>query len=142
MAVVAVDFVDMASGKEALAAAAGYAAILLFFTSSISIALAIAAGWLVARGIGAGEALAELPLVPGFLGAEGEGTRLASRYLWIPLSSVPVMSPAMIAMTVLRAHGVARRPMLARHSGGLLNALLDPILIFGVGLGLEEAALA
>ncbi|MFN3576148.1 MAG: MATE family efflux transporter, partial [Tabrizicola sp.] len=79
---------------------------------------------------------------PGVLGAEGEGTRLASRYLWIPLPSVPVMSPAMIAMTVLRAHGVARRPMLARHSGGLLNALLDPTLIFGVGLGLEEAALA
>lgn len=171
MAVFAVDFVDMVFiamlGNEALAAAVGYAATVLFFTNAINIGLAIAAGSLVARSIGAGEAqaagrhattvaalglavglvvpvlvLAALPWVLGFLGAEGEVARLARRYLWILLPSMPVMSLAMIAMAVLRAHGDARRSMLATLYGGVLNAVLDLILIFGVGLGLDGAALA
>jgi putative MATE family efflux protein len=171
MAVFAVDFVDMVFiamlGNEALAAAVGYAATVLFFTNSINIGLAIAAGSLVARAIGAGQAqaaarhattvaalglavglvapvlvLAGLPWVLGFLGAQGEIAQLATRYLWILLPSMPVMSLAMIAMAVLRAHGDARRSMLATLYGGVLNAVLDPILIFGVGLGLDGAALA
>ncbi len=171
MAVFAVDFVDMVFiamlGSDALAAAVGYAATVLFFTSSINIGLAIAAGSLVARSIGAGDAqaaghhattvamigvlvglvvpvfvLMALPAILGFLGAGDEVARLATRYLTILLPSMPVMAVAMIAMAVLRAHGDARRSMLATLYGGVLNAVLDPILIFGLGLGLDGAAIA
>lgn len=171
MAVFAVDFVDMVFiallGNDALAAAVGYAATVLFFTNSINIGLAIAAGSLVARTLGAGDAeaarqhattvavlglgiglvvpglvLAGLPAILGFLGADEAVAGLATRYLWILLPSMPVMALAMTAMAVLRAHGDARRSMLATLYGGGLNAVLDPILIFGLGLGLDGAALA
>jgi Na+-driven multidrug efflux pump len=63
MAVFLVDFVDMIFismlGKAELAAAVGYAGAILFFTTSFGIGMAIAAGALVARALGAGdEALA------------------------------------------------------------------------------------
>lgn len=58
MAVFSVDFVDMIFismlGKSELAAAVGYAGAILFFTSSFGIGMAIAAGALVARALGAG----------------------------------------------------------------------------------------
>ncbi|MGB7243666.1 MAG: MATE family efflux transporter, partial [Sulfitobacter sp.] len=43
---------------------------------------------------------------------------------------------------ILRAHGDARRAMMATIYGGLVNAILDPILIFGFDLELTGAALA
>ena len=58
MALFIVDFVDMIFismlGKSELAAAVGYAGAILFFTSSFGIGMAIAAGALVARALGAG----------------------------------------------------------------------------------------
>ena len=60
MAVFLVDFVDMIFismlGKAELAAAVGYAGAILFFTTSFGIGMAIAAGALVARALGAGQA--------------------------------------------------------------------------------------
>ncbi|KIC18734.1 MATE family efflux transporter [Leisingera sp. ANG-Vp] len=171
MAMFAVDFVDMAFiamlGNDALAAAVGYAGTLLFFTNSINIGLSIAAGSLVARALGAGQpddarrnassvavigaltgllvpilVLSYLNPVLALLGAEGEVLRLAARYVTIILPTMWVMALGMSAMAVLRAHGDARRAMLATLYGGGLNAVLDPILIFGVGLGLDGAAIA
>ncbi len=171
MAIFAVDFVDMVFismlGNDALAAAVGYAGTLLFFTNAINIGLSIAAGALVARELGAGRpeqarhyasSVATLGLIVGsitsglvllnisfllsLLGAEGEVLRLATRYVSIILPTMWVMSIAMAAMAVLRAHGDARRSMMATIYGGLVNAVLDPILIFGVGLGLDGAAIA
>ena len=59
MAVFLVDFVDMIFismlGKAELAAAVGYAGAILFFTTSFGIGMAIAAGALVARDLGAGD---------------------------------------------------------------------------------------
>lgn len=171
MALFAVDFIDMIFismlGNDALAAAVGYAGAILFFTNSINIGLSIAAGSLVARSIGAGNSedareyatsVAALGVVIGILvpilalnhletlleliGAEGEAKRLAIRYMTIILPTMPLMSVAMVSMAVLRAHGDAKRSMLATLYGGIVNAILDPILIFGVGLGLDGAAIA
>ncbi len=171
MAIFAVDFVDMIFismlGNDALAAAVGYAGTLLFFTNAINIGLSIAAGALVARSLGAGETerarsfgssvavlgitsgillsiavLANVSFLLSLLGAKGEVLRLASRYVSIILPTMCVMSFAMTAMAVLRAHGDARRSMMATIYGGVVNAVLDPILIFGVGLGLDGAAIA
>ena len=59
MAVFVVDFVDMIFisrlGKAELAAAVGYAGAILFSISSFGIGVAIAAGALVAKSLGAGD---------------------------------------------------------------------------------------
>ncbi len=171
MAIFAVDLVDMVFiamlGNPSLAAAVGYAGSILFFTSSISIGLSIAAGVLVARSLGAGQnteaadqatrvmivgfivsalvvillmANLEKPLV--FLGAGGETLQLALSYLRILLPTMPILMLAMVAMAVLRAHGDAKRATAATLLGGVVNAILDPLLIFGAGFGLEGAAMA
>lgn len=171
MAIFAVDLIDMIFismlGHESLAAAAGYASTLLFFTNSINIGLSIAAGALVARAIGAGDEedareyatsvavfaaltgiimpiilLPNLGLVLGWLGASGEVADLAVGYLRIILPSMAFVGIAMAAMAVLRAYGDARRSMYATLFGGLANAIFDPIFIFVLSLGLEGAAIA
>jgi Na+-driven multidrug efflux pump len=48
----------------------------------------------------------------------------------------------MVGGAILRAHGAARLSMMATIWGGLVNAVLDPILIFGLDLELTGAALA
>ena len=171
MAVFAVDFVDMVFismlGKAELAAAVGYAGAILFFTGSFGIGMAIACGALVARGLGAGDVeLARqratssliygfgfgtvfaalvwinLSTLVGWLGATGETLDLAVHYMQIILPSLPVLLVGMVGGAILRAHGDARRSMNVLILGGLVNAVLDPILIFGLGLELTGAALA
>ncbi len=171
MAVFLVDFVDMIFismlGKAELAAAVGYAGAILFFTTSFGIGMAITAGALVARAIGAGDddlaqkrqtttliwgaffgavfaALVWLSLDPlvTLMGATGETHRLTVEYLAIVVPSLPLLLIGMVGGAILRAHGDARRAMMATIWGGLVNAVLDPILIFGLDLELTGAALA
>lgn len=171
MAVFLVDFIDMIFismlGKAELAAAVGYAGAILFFTTSFGIGMAIAAGALVARALGAGDAETacqrttnallygvifgavfaalvwmNLPTLAALMGASGETLDLAVAYLQIIIPSLPLLMIGMIGGAILRAHGDARRAMMATVWGGLVNAVLDPILIFGLDLELTGAALA
>ena len=171
MAIFAVDFIDMIFiamlGKAELAAAVGYAATILFFTTSFGIGMAIAAGALVARALGAGDRqLADErtthALIYGvvfgalfaaavwwniewlvlLLGATGETAYLAVLYLAIVIPSLPFLMVGMMGGAILRAHGDARRAMMATIIGGVVNAVLDPILIFALDLELVGAALA
>ena len=171
MAVFAVDFVDMIFiamlGKAELAAAIGYAGAILFFTTSFGIGMAIAGGALVARALGAGDrAKAQrqatnvliygvvlgivfaavvwmnLGFIVGLVGATGRTAELAVSYLAIIIPSLPLLLLGMAGGAILRAHGDARRSMMATIYGALVNGVLDPILIFGLGLELEGAAWA
>ena len=171
IAVFAVDFIDMLFismlGKSELAAAVGYAGAVLFFTTSFGIGLAIAAGALAARALGMGHeeeareratntmiygvvfgaafaalVWVRLPFLVGLLGASGQTADLAVHYLSIIIPSMPLLMLGMIGGAILRAHGDARRAMYATIYGGTVNAVLDPILIFGLGLDLTGAALA
>ena len=171
MAVFAVDFVDMVFismlGKAELAAAVGYAGAILFFTNSFGIGMAIACGALVARALGAGdEDLARqrattslifgvvfgavfaavvwvnLPLLVSLLGASGETQTLSVHYMQIILPSLPLLLTGMVGGAILRAHGDARRSMNVLIIAGVVNAVLDPILIFGLDLALTGAAMA
>ncbi len=171
MAVFLVDFIDMIFismlGKEELAAAVGYAGAILFFTTSFGIGMAIAGGALVARALGQGdEDLARqratntlvfgvlfgiafsitvwlnLPFLVSLLGASEATADLAVGYLQIIIPSLPLLLVGMVGSAVLRAHGDARRAMMATIWGGLVNAVLDPILIFGLDLELTGAAMA
>ncbi len=171
MAVFLVDFIDMIFismlGKAELAAAVGYAGAILFFTTSFGIGMAIAGGALVARALGAGdEDLAKrratntilfgivfgaifsavvwinLPGLTALVGASGETQTLAVDYLQIIIPTLPFLLVGMVGSAILRAHGDANRAMMATIWGGLVNAILDPILIFGLDLELTGAALA
>lgn len=171
MAIFVVDLVDMVFismlGKAELAAAVGYAGAILFFTSSFGIGMSIAAGALVARALGEGDeqkagrrsatamfygvvfgaifaALVWFNLRPlaGLMGASGETLDLAVSYLAIIIPSLPLLIIGMVGSAILRAHGDARRAMMATVWAGVINAVLDPIFIFGFGLDLQGAAIA
>lgn len=171
MAIFFVDFIDIffisMLGNVSLAAAVGYAGTVLFFATSICIGVSIAAGALVARRIGAGEAqeakikathvlifglvisLLLVAVVYAFMtdflkmvGASGEALELAESYLSIVIPSTPFLMVAMIASATLRAYGDAKAAMYATLSGGIVNAVLDPLFIFGFGWGLDGAAFA
>ena len=171
MAVFLVDFVDMIFisilGKAELAAAVGYAGAILFFTTSFGIGMSISAGALVARALGAGDeeeakrkathaliygvifgsvfAAAvwfNLGIFVSLLGATGETHTLAVHYLQIIVPTLPFLMVGMVGGAILRAHGDAKRAMMATIYGGAVNAVLDPILIFGLDMELTGAALA
>ena len=154
-------------GKAELAAAVGYAGAILFFTSPVGIGMAIAGGALVARSLGEGdEGLAQrratnvlilgalfgaifaglvwanLTPIVALVGASGQTAELAISYLSIIIPSLPLLLVGMVGGAILRAHGDARRSMMATIVGAIVNAVLDPILIFGLGMELQGAAWA
>ncbi len=171
MAIFAVDLLDIVFismlGRDELAAAAGYAGVIMFFASAVNIGLSIAAGALVARALGRNNsvdarefasssavfavavgillALVALPNIHfllGLTGASGPVAEMAAAYLWIILPTTFLSGLAMVAVAVLRAYGDARGAMYPALLGAGVNAVFDPILIFGLGLNLEGAALA
>lgn len=154
-------------GQQELAAAIGYAGTLLFFNTSVAIGLSIAATALVARALGRGRrdearqlasaslvlvgvlmsvfALVQLPLLRPMLaalGAGGETAEWALLVMRIVLPSVPVLGLGMCLSGLLRALGDAKRAMYVTLGAGAATAMLDPLLIFGFGLGINGAALA
>jgi putative MATE family efflux protein len=171
MAVFVVDLINMVYiamlGRAELAAAIGYAGAVLFFTTSFGIGMAIAVSVLVSRAVGARDAAAArekattgmaLNLVLGgafaavvwlllspiatLLGAAGETHALTVHFLQIVIPSQPLLMVGMVGGAVLRAHADARRAMMITVWGAIATAVLDPILIFGLGLELTGAALA
>ncbi|WP_394144445.1 MATE family efflux transporter [Vibrio atypicus] len=171
MALFVVDLLDMLFismlGQVELAAAVGFAGTLVFFSTSISIGTSIAMGALVSKAIGAKQRehariLASSVMATAFvissvvsivmylyipelvaaIGAKGFVAERAEAYLSIIIPSGPVIAIAMSAGAGLRAAGDAKRSMWATLSGGIVNAILDPLFIFGFGWNVEGAALA
>lgn len=171
MAIFAVDLLDIVFismlGQAELAAAAGYASALMFFASAFNIGLSISAGSLVAQALGADKEtdarefatvvsvfavltgilipllmLPNLQFLLGLLGATGQMAEMAEGYLWIILPSTVLSGLAMTSVAVIRAYGDGRRAMYPALVGAGVNAVMDPILIFALGMGLEGAAWA
>ena len=171
MVLFAVDFINIifiAMLKDAdLTAAIGYSGAILFFITSFGIGMSIAASALVARAVGrgdktdarrkatsavifgvlfgvifAGGVWLNLQFLAGLLGATGRTLDLAVHYLSIVVPTLPLLMVGMIGGAILRSHGDAKRAMMATIYGGAVNAVLDPILIFGLDLDLTGAAIA
>jgi putative MATE family efflux protein len=154
-------------GQRELAAAIGFAGTFQFFLISVSIGLAIATSAIVSRALGRGDraeaaslagaalactaavsiALVALifpfvdPLV-GLLGATGETRAIAVHFLRIVLPSVPLITLGMAASGILRATGDARRAMNVTLGAAVAAAILDPLFIFGLELGITGAAIS
>ena len=77
-----------------------------------------------------------------FLGATVTIAPYAQDYARYILIAAPFMMCSFVMNNILRAQGNATRAMVGITTGGILNMILDPILIFGAGMGISGAAVA
>jgi putative MATE family efflux protein len=149
-----------------LMAAIGFSFAIQFLSVSAGIGLMIAATAMISRGIGAGKRglarrQATSAMVLAFViqslvgllifvfrhqilalsGATGETAELAARYLAMTVPSLGVMAAGMIANASLRAEGDGMRSMSVTLASGGFAIIVDPIMIYGLGWGLDGAAI-
>ena len=171
MSIFFVDLLDMwfisLLGDPSLVAAIGFASTLTFLATSISIGTSIAAGALVSRALGAKQMetakqyaitslliaamvsiltnaliFINLDTLLSWLGATENVAKVAHNYLLIVLPASVFLAMGLAASAVLRGVGDAKGSMMSTLSGGVVNAVLDPILIFSLSLGVTGAAIA
>ncbi|MBY0464378.1 MAG: multidrug transporter [Burkholderiales bacterium] len=169
VAIFAVDLINLLYismlGEQAIAAAVGFAGVVAFFHLSVFIGMLIGIAATVSRHIGAqrmadarGLATSSLVICAGLavtmsaatlfwlepilrlLGAEGRVLELAQRFLTITLPSTVLLGVGMACTALLRSVGDARRAMLVTLIPAVVTAVLDPLFIFGFGMGLDGAA--
>jgi len=156
-----VSFLD----DEQLMAALGFAWTVQFFTLSTSIGFMIAGTAMVSKSLGQGkranareQATTSLMIGIGiqtitaislvyfryellaFGGAKGEVLEIASQFLKIVVPSLLFIITGMIASSVLRAEGDAKRAMLVTLLVGVITLFIDPILILWMDIGVNGAA--
>jgi putative MATE family efflux protein len=171
MAIFIVDFLTLLYiswlADPHLTAAVGFAAQVSFFLVSMNIGLSIAVSALMSREIGAGRreqarrlcasgivhtvilsgvvTLAALPFrrdLLMLLGATGQTLDVADTFLLITMPANIFMAVGMVMSGALRSVGDAKRSMYVTLWGAAVIAVLDPLLIFGFGLGVPGAAIA
>ena len=150
-----------------ITAAIGFAGILSFANLSMSIGIGIATAALVARNLGAKnpERAREFAtstvtftlLVAGgytilaaifadhimrLLGAEGEALRLATSYIRILTPGFIMLSTAVVCSFALRGLGSPTRAMFVTLGSAAATLVIDPIMIFHFGWGIQGAAVA
>ena len=154
-------------GQQSIAASIGFAGLVGFFQISLAIGMTIGVGAVVSREIGAGEraaarriATSSLVVMAAITGVVGLGTvallgpildaagatgatrAYAMSFLTISSPSLPLMAAGMVGSALLRSVGDARRAMNVTLFAALATAIMDPILIFALHLGLEGAAVS
>lgn len=76
------------------------------------------------------------------LGASKTILPYARDYARYILLAAPVMASSFVMNNLLRSEGHAKFAMVGITTGGILNVILDPVLIFGFDLGIAGAAIA
>ncbi len=171
MAVFAVDLANLfyvsMLGDTSVAAAIGFAGTINFFHVAISIGMSIGVSATVARLVGAGQratarqvataslifmvlvtavltaaTLAFLEPILDALGAAGETRVLTRLFLRITAPTLPLLAIGMCTAALMRSIGDARRAMTVTLTAAIVTAILDPLLIFGLHLGLTGAAIS
>jgi putative MATE family efflux protein len=156
---------------DAELAAFGFGFPILMIVTSVAIGLGAGTSSVVARAIGANDhrrarrlstdslllsflitavvaAIGVLSIDPLFrlLGAPEELLPLIRGFMTILYAGVPFVVVGMVGMASMRATGDTRLPSALMILAAILNVILDPILIFGVGpipaMGLNGAAMA
>ena len=159
-------FISMLNRVESTAGL-GYAGTLAFTNLSIVMGISIAAGALVSIHMGRklrvrarkyatsslavamGTALVltlVMELFPhavlGLMGAKGAALHEATVYLRIVALGFPLLAGAILFSFTLRAVGDPMRSMYVTLTVAVTNAVLDPVFIFGLGMGIAGAATA
>ncbi len=153
-------------GQPKLVAAIGFAYAIQFFSVSVGVGLMIAVTALVSKSIGqgqrqlarkyAGAGIAISAIVQclvgliilifsdqfiQFSGAKGETASVAVRYLRLTVMSLIPMAVGLTCSAALRAEGLGAKAMYVTLISGILLMIVDPILILGLGWGLDGAAM-
>ncbi|MEA1902123.1 MAG: MATE family efflux transporter [Actinomycetota bacterium] len=102
-----------------------------------ALVLAVGLGVLVAVVV-----LLAAPLFVDLMGATGDVVDPAISYLRIRAFAAPAVLIVTAGHGAFRGHKDTRTPLLVAVGVNALNLVLDPLLIFSFGLGLEGAALA
>ncbi|MEL6955654.1 MAG: MATE family efflux transporter [Pseudomonadota bacterium] len=76
---------------------------------------------------------ASIRTVLGLLGASGRPLDLATSYMYIWFSGMPVLMVPIVVNGILRATGDGTTPALLMSGIAALNIALNPILIYGIG---------
>lgn len=76
------------------------------------------------------------------LGATPTIAPYAQQYARYILIAAPFMMTSFVMNNILRAQGNAVFAMIGITTGGILNMILDPLFIFGFGMGISGAAVA
>ena len=171
MALCLVDLIDLfflsLLKQTEVTAAIGYAGTIVFSNLSAAIGCGIAAAALVARNIGAGDTVRAKQFATSallfsllmstaitlainlgsgallsFLGATGEAKHLAQLFIWTMTPGYILISGAICCSFILRGMGDARRAMYITLTSAIVTACADPVFIFGMGLGIQGAAMA
>ncbi len=106
-----------------------------FATSTLLFALLVCAAYTVAVALFAGPILS-------LLGASGEALVLAKKFIWTLTPGFVLLSGAINCSFCLRGLGDPKRAMYITLATAIITAILDPILIFWFGLGIQGAAVA
>ncbi|QDH14369.1 multidrug transporter [Formicincola oecophyllae] len=153
--------------QPALTAAIAFATSLSYVQNSVALGLSIGLGAATGRLIGArkftkarNQASAFLVLMVtitltlgvttalcahwllSLLGARGEALHQATSFLHVTSPALPLICLGMTLSSLLRAVGAAGRAMRVTLTGAAVTIILDPVLIFGLHLGLEGAAVS
>ena len=86
--------------------------------------------------------LSSLDWLVRFLGATETIAPYAKAYATYIFYATPFMMSSFVMNNLLRFQGLAMYGMVGITTGGILNMILDPILIFGLNLGTAGAAIA
>ncbi|MEP3891911.1 MAG: MATE family efflux transporter [Hellea sp.] len=90
--------------------------------------------------------LLTMPMILKVMGAEGQIYSMAANYLMITLPGLAFITITVMCVNVLRARGEAALPSSFLITSAIVNIVLDPFLIFGIGpfprLEIEGAAFA
>jgi len=78
----------------------------------------------------------------GFFGASAEIMPYAMEYTGIVGAGFFFFSLSMCASNLIRSEGNTKASMIGMLIGALLNTVLDPLFIFGFGMGVKGAAIA
>jgi putative MATE family efflux protein len=76
------------------------------------------------------------------LGARGEAKHLAQLFIWTMTPGYVLLAGAVCCSFILRGLGDPRRAMYITLSAAIVNAVIDPLFIFGFGWGIQGAAAA
>ena len=91
-------------------------------------------------------ALASIDSIFSFMGASGETLELITRFLSVWYLGIPLFLVQFAGTAVMRASGNSRLQGKLMIMGALINAVLDPLFIFGAGpvpaFGIQGAAIA
>lgn len=106
-----------------------------------TLAISVVTSFIISFILGIG-GIASIPLFLKMVGASGETAGYTYTYIYYILLGSPFVILKFSLVQLLRAEGAAKEAMIGLFIGTGLNIILDPLFIFGFGMGVTGAAVA